>query len=81
MVVRAECDGMETAMRDITAAMVTIDRSPNDNYLAQTLDSFLQSDLLTSARLESFTVFDSAADRWAEGVMLSDDQNFPETFI
>lgn len=61
-------------MRDITAAMVTIDRSPNDNYLVQTLGSLLQSDLLTSSRLESFTVFDSAADRWAEGIMLSDDQ-------
>lgn len=61
-------------MRDITAAMVTIDRSPNDNYLQRTLDSLLQSDLLTSPRLESFTVFDSAADRWAESAMLSDDR-------
>lgn len=61
-------------MRDITAAMVTIDRSPNDNYLQQTLDGLVQSDLLASERLESFTVFDSATDRWAESVMLSDDQ-------
>ncbi len=60
-------------MRDITAAMVTIDRSPNDNYLAQTLRSLSSSDLLESYRLETLTIFDSCADSWAESMIQSDD--------
>ena len=61
-------------MRDITAAMVTIDRSPSDNYLSQTLHSLASSDLLKSPRLETLTIFDSCADSWAESVIQSDDQ-------
>ena len=61
-------------MRDITAAMVAIDRSPNDNYLAQTLHSLASSDLLESTRLETLIIFDSCADSWAESVIQSDDQ-------
>lgn len=61
-------------MRDITAAMVTIDRSPNDNYLAQTLCSLKSSDLLESRRLEKLTIFNSCPDSWAESAILSDGQ-------
>ncbi len=61
-------------MRDITAAMVTIDRSPNDNYLVQTLHGLASSDLLESSRLEALTIFDSCADSWAESVIQSADQ-------
>lgn len=61
-------------MRDITAAMVTIDRSPNDNYLAQTLHGLASSDLLESSRLETLTVFDSCPNSWAESVIQSNDQ-------
>lgn len=61
-------------MRDITAAMVTIDRSPSDNYLSQTLHSLKSSDLLGSNRLETLTIFDSCTDSWAESIVQSDDQ-------
>lgn len=61
-------------MRDITATMVTIDRSPSDNYLAQTLHSLASSDLLESSRLETLTVFNSCADSWAESTIQSNDQ-------
>ena len=61
-------------MRDITAAMVTIDRSPSGNYLAPTLRSLASSDLLQSVRLKALTVFDSCTNSWAESVIQSDDQ-------
>jgi len=48
-----------TARRDISAAMVTIDRSPGRNYLAETLDNLVRGGLLTSPRLDSLTICDS----------------------
>ena len=56
-------------MLDITAAMVTIDRSPVDNYLSDTLHGLVQSDLLTSTRLRELIVYDSEPDNWAKGVV------------
>lgn len=45
--------------RDIAAVMVTVDRSPGVNYLAETLENLKRGGLLTSQRLAAFLVTDS----------------------
>jgi len=57
--------------RDVIAVMVTVDRSPGQNYLNSTLKSLANSDLLTSERLHSLTVLDSDCLGWSERVVES----------
>jgi hypothetical protein len=52
-------------MRDIAAVMVTMDRSPGENYLGNTLANLERSDLFTSGRLCSFVTCDSLSGNWA----------------
>jgi hypothetical protein len=52
-------------MMDLTAVMVTMDRSPGKNYLEQTLRNLANSDLLTCERLHSLCIVDSKAGHWA----------------
>lgn len=45
--------------RDIAAVMITVDRSPGQNYLAETLANLVRGGLLTSERLSHLVVADS----------------------
>jgi glycosyltransferase involved in cell wall biosynthesis len=45
-------------MRDIAAAIITIDRSPKEGYLGKTLDNLVRSGIEKSQRLHSLTVVD-----------------------
>lgn len=46
-------------MRDIAAVMITVDRSPGPNYLAETLENLKRGGLLTSKRLFFLALHDS----------------------
>jgi hypothetical protein len=63
-------------VKDIAAVMVTVDRSPSPNYLAETLGNLKRSDLRTSSRLHSFALSDSGLGlEWSRSVAES---VFPE---
>lgn len=49
-------------MRDIAVVLVTIDRSPRPNYLADTLASLARSGVFTSERLHSFHIVDGGSE-------------------
>lgn len=55
-------------MRDLSAVMVTVDRSPEPNYLAETLANLKRSDLETSERLDSLFISCSDDGEWAANV-------------
>lgn len=42
---------------DITVVMITVDRSPKQNYLRQTIENLSRGRVFTSERLRSFTLF------------------------
>ncbi len=46
-------------MNDIAVVMVTVDRSPLENYLARTLSNLSRSGVFKSRRLDSFHLIDS----------------------
>jgi hypothetical protein len=54
-------------MRDVTAVMVTVDRTPNKNYLMETLANLRGSGMSTSTRLKWFILVDSGpGNKWAK---------------
>lgn len=54
-------------MRDIAAVLITVDRSPQQNYLGETLSNLERGGLNTSRRLHSLTLVDSGpGSMWAE---------------
>lgn len=53
--------------RDIAAVLITVDRSPQRNYLSETLSNLERGGLNTSRRLHSLTLVDSGpGSMWAE---------------
>lgn len=58
-------------MHDIAVVMITMDRSPRQNYLQDTLLNLRRADVFGSERLHSMTVVDSRPGSWALSVVNS----------
>lgn len=52
-------------MNDIAVVMITVDRTPRQNYLAQTLEYLARSGVFASERLHSFHLINSRSDQFA----------------